>query len=168
MNRRDFLFMTVASVVLLSRGAAAATDDRPGTLQNGMFSWTNGGGSPYKGTLAKAMELAGVPQEMRSRIEEEVAAHPQGNAASYTLPDGYKVGSMVFTSKGHWISKETVAMPSKWKSSASREALVWYIDIPEGGQIRVIKPLVCGNWSFKTFAAPALCPRCEPEKGDAC
>lgn len=157
-----------AALVLLPRIAIAANQhDGVGILDKGVFHWTNGGGNPYKGTLAEAMELAGVPQNMRSRIEAEVAAHPRGHQ-SYTLQDGDRVGVMVFTRKKHWVAKETVAMPSKWKSGASREASVWYVTTPELAQWRIMKPKVCGNWSFDDFGAAVLCPRCDVSQGDAC
>ncbi|NCN52215.1 hypothetical protein GW943_00160 [Candidatus Parcubacteria bacterium] len=164
---RRQLLAGIAAVAFLPRFAFAADDHAGvGTLDKGTFLWTNGGGNPFKGTLDQAMELAGIPADMRPRISAAVAHHPKGHD-TYELRDGDPVGTMVFTRKKHWVAKETVAMPSKWKSKASRIAAVWYVNDETGVQYRIIKPLVCGNWSFARYGAPLPC-RCEPSKGDAC
>lgn len=131
-----------------------------GQMVSGEFRWTNGGGDPYRGSLAHALELGGIADaRVRSALVSLVAVHPRGNAARYTIMDGDRLGVMISGQTG-WVARHTIAMPSQWRQGRSRHASVWYWrDQQTGVQYRLMKADVCGNWLIDYYGAPELC-RC--------
>jgi len=146
--------------------AAQAARWSNGTLEGGSFHWRNGGGDPYRGSLAQAIRLAGINDAATAQaLQRLIRAQPGGNSRAYRIRDGDRLGVMI---SGHgWVARNTVAWPSQWRRGASRTAAVWYLDNSRYGEVRVMKAHVCGNWLFEFFGSGRFC-RCSPGQGDAC
>lgn len=163
LNRRQMLL--AAGACCLPQLAAANGSFPNGTLESGVFHWRNGGGDPYRGTLAQAARLAGMQQSTINAIVRLVQQYPGGTHRPYQIRDGDRLGVMI---SGHgWVARNTVAWSSQWRGGASRRSLVWYLDDPRYGEVRIMRAAVCGNWLFEFLGADRLC-RCSPAQGDAC
>lgn len=164
LSRRHFLLAAAASSVPQLLQAAGRFPN--GTLESGVFHLRNGGGDPYRGSLSRALSLAGIGGGgLGQRVQQLIAANPQGNSRPYQIHDGDRLGVMI---SGHgWVARNTVAWPSQWRSGASRTSYVWYLDDPQYGEVRIMRASVCGNWLFAFLGADRLC-RCNPAQGDAC
>ncbi len=163
-----YIFLGVVAIwMAMTPTSSSAQHWGEGQLVQSDFLWTNGGGDPYRGSLDNALQLGGITDALvRGALVQLVAAHPRGNAARFTIQDGDRLGVMVSGQIG-WVARQTVAMPSQWRSNRSREVSVWYWRDPATGvQYRLMKADVCGNWIIQYYGAAELC-RCD-RRVDAC
>jgi hypothetical protein len=162
---KKFLFFTMI-ILLLPLSAMAQDISKPNGLRTaGVFNWSNGGGDPYQGTFAHALDLIGVPLQDRAALQTKVATT---SGQQYTIQDGDRFQTMVSGQKG-WVTTNVMAKTDMWQSARTHAADLWYYTNPQGVQYRVVRARVCGNWMVDVYGAPNILNcRCHVASGDAC
>lgn len=160
--------MRILLAFLLLWPALAAAQDisKPnGSRAGDTFTWSNGGGDPYQGSLAHAFAIIGVPTADRTALLAKVS-----NTAGqrYAIENGDRFQTMVSGQQG-WVTTNVVAQTSSWRAGRTKAATVWYYTSPSGLQYRVVRAHVCGNWLVDVYGSPqVLNCRCHVASGDAC
>lgn len=159
-------FLITIILLLLPLVAQAQDISKPNGMRTAdEFKWSNGGGDPYQGTFAYALNLIGVPLADRAALQAKVAS---SLGQRYTIHDGDRFQTMVSGQSG-WVTTNVVAETKKWQSGRTQVAEVWYYTNPQGVQYRVVRALVCGNWMVDVYGAPQILNcRCHVPSGDAC
>ncbi len=153
MLTRLILILSMVAAVMFATPAHAET------------TWTLWGGAPYAtsqdeavGRLPEALRTLNIPEAVRSLLEAEVRANPQGTRV-YLNPGDRFVAMMSGPDRRHasaYAMTDVVVGTNQGpragivQSPVAREWRVTY----EGQTYVLVLPDICNNWAWRVIAAP--------------